>query len=58
MPFLQKIFKNEVLESMFELFEIISTVKPTYDFVLKSSANERGGSPLILFSEIFKVLIS
>lgn len=58
MPFLLKVFDREVLGLLLDLFEVLSTIKPSYDFVQRGSASERQGSPFVLFAQIFNVLIS
>lgn len=33
MQFMLKVFNKDTLNDLFEVFEIISTIKPAYDFV-------------------------
>jgi hypothetical protein len=42
---------------LFDFFEIISTIKPAYDFVQRGTAADRQGSPFFLFTQIFSTII-
>ena len=50
MPFLLKLFDKEVLGQLLDVFEVLSTIKPAFDFVCRGSASERQGSIFILFA--------
>lgn len=41
MPFLLKIFDNDGLTKLFEVFEILASIKPIFDFVQGGSATDR-----------------
>jgi hypothetical protein len=52
-----KVFNKETLNDLFDFFEILSTIKPAYDFVQRGSAADRQGSPFFLFTQIFSTII-
>jgi hypothetical protein len=42
---------------MLELFEIISTIKPIYEFVQRSTTTDRQSNMFTQFLQIFNILI-